>query len=65
MEKSWSSFVLARPNSLSMGLPWSMDDVASDTPVVKTNFPFASNYQLQIAFCLEVGPCVHFLLLVL
>ena len=41
-------FVLA--NSLLHSMPWSVLDMPSDSPSEKTDFPFASRYQLQVAF---------------
>lgn len=41
-------FVLA--NSLLHSTSWNVLDKPSDSPSEKTDFPFASRYQLQVAF---------------
>jgi hypothetical protein len=38
----------------------SLVDILSNIPVDKTDFPFASSYQLQITSWLGVGFCVSF-----
>lgn len=37
-----------------------MDDIPIDTPLEKTDFLFASRYQLQISSLLGVGPHFQF-----
>lgn len=43
--KTWSFFSIGQL-LLSMGLPWSAADIASDTPLGKTDFPSPSSCQL-------------------
>lgn len=54
-------FVLAN-YSWAWGLPWSVVDIPSEIPLEKTDLLFASEYQLQIAYCLlpllSVGVCL-------
>lgn len=44
---------------LAEGLPWSIMDPPSDTPLEKTHFLLASRYQLQTASWLGLGACVY------
>lgn len=47
------------------GQPWSAADILSDATLEKTDFPFNSGYQLQLASRLGAGLCDHFLFAVL
>lgn len=40
-------------------LPWIASDIPSKMSLNKANFPFASGYQLQIAYCLMMGLHVY------
>lgn len=45
--------------------PWSSADTPSDSCLVKINFPFTNQNQLQMVSWLGIGPCVHISLSVL
>lgn len=58
-ELFWSYFVLANYSRVR-GLPCSVVDILSKTPLEKADFLFASRYQLQIPPSLGMELCVHF-----
>lgn len=52
-------FVLAN-RAGAWGLPWSVVDISSVTPLEQTDFHNPTRYQLQITSWVELGLCVHF-----
>lgn len=64
MKYWWVCYVLT-----SYSWPWHLSrtvaNIHTDTPLEKTDFPFASRCRLQIVSWLGVGPHIHFPLLVL
>lgn len=58
-ESTIDHFVLAS-YSWERNLPWDMINISSDTPLEKTDLPFACRYQLQVASWSGVEAHVHF-----
>lgn len=63
--KYWRVCYVLTSYSWSWHLFRTVADIPTDTPLEKTDFPFASRCRLQIVSWLGVGPHIHFPLLVL